>query len=178
MSKKPTLALLLALPLLLCCGNPARKTDAPVQEKRIPELLAAVPSDALGVLCFDRCADGLRLYDSTSVLHKLDLSEFRNARMALSLCYNGSLVPVLALDTRRAEADSAAVLNELLAQAASLKVSSHYFAPEEGRPGMVILSPSEAQITAVRRHVTQQTSILDAPYFRQALSAADMKHEL
>ena len=173
MSKKPTLALLLALPLLLCCGNPARKTDAPVQEKRIPELLAAVPSDALGVLCFDRCADGLRLYDSTSVLHKLDLSEFRNARMALSLCYNGSLVPVLALDTRRAEADSAAVLNALLAQAASLKVSSHYFAPEEGRPGMVILSPSEAQITAVRRHVTQQTSILDAPYFRQALSAAD-----
>ena len=173
MSKKPTLALLLALPLLLCCGNPARKPDAPVQEKRIPELLAAVPSDALGVLCFDRCADGLRLYDSTSVLHKLDLSEFRNARMALSLCYNGSLVPVLALDTRRAEADSAAVLNALLAQAASLKVSSHYFAPEEGRPGMVILSPSEAQITAVRRHVTQQTSILDAPYFRQALSAAD-----
>ena len=172
MSKKPTLALLLALPLLLCCGNPARKTDAPVQEKRIPELLAAVPSDALGVLCFDRCADGLRLYDSTSVLHKLDLSEFRNARMALSLCYNGSLVPVLALDTRRAEADSAAVLNALLAQAASLKVSSHYFAPEEGRPGMVILSPSEAQITAVRRHVTQHTSILDAPYFRQALSAA------
>ena len=174
MSKKPTLALLLALPLLLCCGNPARKTDAPVQEKRIPELLAAVPSDALGVICFDRCAEGLRLYDSTSVLQKLDLSDFKNARMALSLCYNGSLVPVLALDTHRAEADSAAALKALTEQAASLKVFSHYFEPDPaaGRQGMLILSPSEAQITAVRRHVTQHTSILDAPYFRQALSAA------
>ncbi len=174
MSKKPTLALLLALPLLLCCGNPARKTDAPVQEKRIPELLAAVPSDALGVICFDRCAEGLRLYDSTSVLQKLDLSDFKNARMALSLCYNGSLVPVLALDTHRAEADSAAAIKALTEQAASLKVFSHYFEPDPaaGRQGMLILSPSEAQITAVRRHVTQHTSILDAPYFRQALSAA------
>ena len=174
MSKKPTLALLLALPLLLCCGNPGRKTDAPVQEKRIPELLAAVPSDALGVICFDRCAEGLRLYDSTSVLQKLDLSDFKNARMALSLCYNGSLVPVLALDTHRAEADSAAALKALTEQAASLKVFSHYFEPDPaaGRQGMLILSPSEAQITAVRRHVTQHTSILDAPYFRQALSAA------
>ena len=174
MSKKPTLALLLALPLLLCCGNPARKTDAPVQEKRIPELLAAVPSDALGVICFDHCAEGLRLYDSTSVLQKLDLSDFKNARMALSLCYNGSLVPVLALDTHRAEADSAAALKALTEQAASLKVFSHYFEPDPaaGRQGMLILSPSEAQITAVRRHVTQHTSILDAPYFRQALSAA------
>lgn len=174
MNKKPTLALLLALPLLLCCGNPARKADAPVQEKRIPELLAAVPSDALGVICFDRCADGMRLYDSTSVLQKLDLSDFRNARMALSLCYNGSLVPVLALDTRRAEADSAAALNALLAQAASRKVFSHYFEPDaaSGRHGMLILSPSEAQITAVRRHVSEHTSILDAPFFREALSAA------
>ncbi len=174
MSKKPSLALLLALPLLLCCGNPARKTDAPVQEKRIPELLAAVPSDALGVICFDRCAEGLRLYDSTSVLQKLDLSDFKNARMALSLCYNGSLVPVLALDTHRAEADSAAAIKALTEQAASLKVFSHYFEPDPaaGRQGMLILSPSEAQITAVRRHVTQHTSILDAPYFRQALSAA------
>ena len=174
MSKKPTLALLLALPLLFCCGNPARKADAPVQEKRIPELLAAVPSDALGVICFDRCSEGMRLYDSTSVLQKLDLSDFKNARMALSLCYNGSLVPVLALDTHRAEADSAAVLNALIAQAASQKVFSHYFEPDPdaGRQGMLILSPSEAQITAVRRHVTQHTSILDAPYFRQALSAA------
>ncbi|MBR5076010.1 MAG: hypothetical protein IKX28_03245 [Bacteroidales bacterium] len=175
MSKKTILAILLALPLFLSCGNPARKDGAPVQQKRIPELLAAVPSDALGVICNDRCSEGLRLYDSTSVLHKLDLSDFKNARMALSLCYSGSLMPVLALDTRKAEADSAAALNNLLAQAASLKLYSHYFEPDEetGRTGMVVISPSDAQITAVRRHITEQTSILDAPYFRQALAAAD-----
>jgi hypothetical protein len=175
MSKKTILAILLGLPLLLSCGNSARKDGAPVQQKRIPELLAAVPSDALGVICNDRCSEGMRLYDSTSVLQKLDLSDFKNARMALSLCYSGSLMPVLALDTHRAEADSAVALNNLLAQAASLKLYSHYFQPDEetGRTGLVIISPSDAQITAVRRHITEQTSILDAPYFRQALAAAD-----
>lgn len=175
MSKKTILAVLLALPLLLSCGNPARKGDAPVQEKRIPELLSAVPSDALGVICNDRCAEGLRLYDSTSVLHRLDLSDFKNARMALSLCYSGSLMPILALDTHKAEADSAAALNALLVQAADLKLYSQYFPsdPETGRHGMLVISPSDAQITAVRRHITEQTSILDAPYFRQALSQAN-----
>lgn len=175
MSKKKILAVLLVLPLLLSCGNPAGKGGAPVQQKRIPELLAAVPSDALGIICNDRCSEGMRLYDSTSVLHKLDLSDFRNARMALSLCYSGSLVPVLALDTQRAEADSAAALNALLAQAAALKLYSHHFQADEesGRHGMVVISPSDAQITAVRRHILERTSILDAPYFRQALAAAD-----
>ena len=107
MDKKRVLACLLALPLLFSCGQPSRKADAVREERRIPELLAAVPSDALAVICYDRLSEGMRLLDSTSVLHKLDLKAFKNAKMALSLCYNGSLVPVLALDAGRAGADSA-----------------------------------------------------------------------
>ena len=120
MDKKRVLTFLLVLPLLFSCGQPSRKAEAVREERRTPELLAAVPSDALAVVCYDHCADGMRLYDTTGVLARLDLTAFKNARMALSLCYTGSLMPLLALDCGRAEADSASAVNSLCAQAASL----------------------------------------------------------
>jgi len=175
MCKKTPIAVLLLLTLLSSCGNPPRKAGAVREERHTPELLAAVPSDALAVICYDHCADGMRLYDSTSVLAKLNLTAFKNARMALSLCYNGSLVPVLALDCGRTEStDSVSAVSTLRTQAASLKLHTEYFAPdkESGRRGFLVITPSEAQLTAVRRHIGEYTSILDAPGFRQALAAA------
>ena len=174
MSKKSVFTLLIALPLLLACGGNARKTDAPPQDRHIPELLAAVPSDALAVLCFDHAPEGLALYDSTSVLHRLDLSDFKHARMALSLCYNGSLVPVLALDTGRAPADSSRQVAGLLEQAAALRLRTAVVPPdpEARRSGFVLITPSDAQLTAVRRHLGEYRSILDAPGFREALATA------
>ena len=126
MCKKRILALLAALPLLFACGNPSAKTDAARDARRIPELLAAVPSDALAVVCYDRLEEGLRLLDSTSVLRQLNLTAFKQSKMALSLCYNGSLVPVLALETGRAEADSVSAVRTLLAQAATLRLQTEY----------------------------------------------------
>ncbi len=171
MCKKGIIALLAALPLLFACGNPAPKTG---DMRRVPELLAAVPSDALAVICYDRLEEGLPLLDSTSVLHKLNLTAFKQSQMALSLCYNGSLVPVLALDAGRADADSASAVSALLAQASVLKLQAQYVRPdaETKRRGFVLITPSDAQLTAVRRHLTEHTSILDAPGFRQALAAA------
>jgi len=172
MDKKRILACLLALPLLFSCGQPPRKAGAVREERRIPELLAAVPSDALAVICYDHLEEGMRLLDSTSVLHKLDLKAFKHAKMALSLCYNGSLVPVLALDAGRAAADSASAAGALLAQAASLRLHAEYVRPdgEARKRGMLLITPSDAQLTAVRRHLTGYTSILDAPGFRRALA--------
>lgn len=171
MCKKGIIALLAALPLLFACGNPAPKTG---DVRRVPELLAAVPSDALAVVCYDRLEEGLPLLDSTSVLRKLNLTAFKQSQMALSLCYNGSLVPLLALDAGRAEADSASAVSALLAQASVLKLQAQYIRPdaETKRRGLVLITPSDAQLTAVRRHLTEHTSILDAPGFRQALAAA------
>ena len=173
MCKKRILALLAALPLLFACGNPSAKTDAARDARRIPELLAAVPSDALAVVCYDRLEEGLRLLDSTSVLRQLNLTAFKQSKMALSLCYNGSLVPVLALETGRAEADSVSAVRTLLAQAATLRLQTEYVQAdaETKRRGFVLITPSDAQLTAVRRHLTEHTSILDAPGFRQALAA-------
>ena len=174
MEKKCVLTCLLVLSLLFSCSGPHRNAGAVREERRAPELLAAVPSDALAVICYDRLSEGMRLLDSTSVLHKLDLSAFKNARMALSFCYNGSLVPVLALDAGRAEADSASATAALLAQAAALRLHAEYIGPdaEARRRGFVVIPPSDAQLTAVRRHISGYTSILDAPGFRQALSEA------
>lgn len=171
MCKKGIIALLAALPLLFACGNPSPKTG---DLRRIPELLAAVPSDALAVVCFDHLEDGISLLDSTSVLRQLNLTAFKQSKMALSLCYNGSLVPVLALDAGRAEADSASAVSTLLAQAATLKLQTEYVRPdaEAKRRGFLLITPSNAQLTAVRRHLSEHTSILDAPGFRQALAAA------
>ena len=172
MDKKRILACLLALPLLFSCGQPPRKAGAVREERRIPELLAAVPSDALAVICYDHLSEGMRLLDSTSVLHKLNLTAFKNAKMALSLCYNGSLVPVLALDAGRAEADSASAAGALIAQAATLRLHAEYVRPDGDarKRGMLLITPSDAQLTAVRRHLTSYTSILDAPGFRHALA--------
>ena len=174
MRKKSLIALLAVLPLVFACGHNARKTDAGPQERHIPELLAAVPSDALAVICHNRCTEGLQFYDSTSVLHRLDLSAFKHAKMALSLCYNGSLVPVLALDTGRAPADSSEAVRDLLAQAASLRLRTECVPPDADakHDGFVLITPSDAQLAAVRRHLAQRTSVLDAPGFRQALEAA------
>ena len=174
MEKKCVLTCLLVLSLLFSCSQPHRNAGAVREERRAPELLAAVPSDALAVICYDRLSEGMRLLDSTSVLHRLDLKAFKNARMALSFCYNGSLVPVLALDAGRAEADSASATAALLTQAASLRLHAEYIRPdaEARRRGFVVITPSDAQLTAVRRHISGYTSILDAPGFRQALSEA------
>lgn len=174
MDKKRVLTCLLVLPLLFSCGQPSRKAEAVREERRIPELLAAVPSDALAVICYDHLSEGMRLLDSTSVLHKLDLKAFKNARMALSLCYNGSLVPVLALDAGRAEADSASAAGALLAQASALRLHAAYISPDGDarKRGMLLITPSDAQLTAVRRHISGYTSILDAPGFRHALAEA------
>ncbi len=158
--------------LLAACGHPVRKADAVREERRIPELIAAVPSDALAVICYARSSEGMQLLDSTNVLHKLDLTAFKNAPMALSLCFNGSLVPVLALSAGRAEADSASAVSTLLAQAGSLRLQAEYIQPDDEarRRGFVLITPSDAQMTAVKRHLNEYTSILDAPGFRQALA--------
>ena len=171
MCKKGIIALLAALPLLFACGHPSPNTG---DTRRVPELLAAVPSDALAVICYDRLEEGLPLLDSTNVLRQLNLTAFKQSPMALSLCYNGSLVPVLALDAGRAEADSASAVSTLLAQAANLKLQAEYVRPdaETKRRGFLLITPSNAQLTAVRRHLSEHTSILDAPGFRQALAAA------
>lgn len=159
-----TSLLLLLLLALASCGR------QPSVEQTIPEMLAAVPSDALAVLISDKCSEGLQFVDSSSTLRRLPLGNVGKGRMALSLCYNGSTVPVLAIEAPDSVTSELASLSN---KAQAMGMQAGFFAPDaaSGRKGMFVLTPSEAEMAAVTRHINGSASILDAPRFREALSA-------
>lgn len=167
--------ILLALSLLLisCTGRPSGSSDRQQPDRKVPELLATVPSDALAVAHYDKCSEGIMLLDSTSILRALDLSSVSGRKMALTLCYNGSLTPVISIETA---ADSRDSLNmaDLMSQAKALKLQAAHFSAEEigGRRGATVITTSESQLSAIRRHVAGKTSIMDAQNFKAALNAS------
>lgn len=158
-----TFILLCTMTLLSCSGGGGKGQSS----KDIPALLMTVPSDALAVVSASRCEDALALYDSTSVLHRLSLGRLSRANAVLSICYSGSAVPVLAIRTPYGQAaDSTSDAFRLMRQAASLKL---YAEATEAGGGALVITPSEAQMQAVRRHLQGGTSILAAPDFVSAL---------
>lgn len=144
-----------------------------------PELLRAVPSDALAVGMFNRCDRALdRMLDSTNVLNSLPLGELRKHKAVVALCDVGTVVPLLIIQTGKAEpgeglraaADTLPQTAALAAQADSLQLFSEQISLD--RHSALLISPSATIITVVRRHLSTETSILDAPHFDQALEAA------
>lgn len=140
----------------------------------LPEILQTVPSDALAVICTEKCSRAMGLLDSAHVLRSIDYGRLKNADAALSWSYNGSLVPVLAIDTGKNQADTSSAAASILSQAARLRLYSEYYRPdrESGRNGYIILTTSEAELTAVRRHISEGRSILDAQDFETAARQA------
>lgn len=149
-----------------CSGNGGG--SIPVEA---PELLRAVPSDALAVGIFNRCERATsRMLDSTSVINKLDLSYFRKHKAVLALCDVGSVSPLLIVETGKAgQNDTLPQTAALARQADSLQVFSAQV--ELDRHTAILLSPSATIITVARRHLVSESSILDAPYFDQVLEA-------
>lgn len=158
--------------ILSSCGRPDGQGKG-LQPKDVP-LLRAVPSDALVLIHCGRLHEGLRLYDSTSVLQKIDYGSLGNASMALSLCYSGKMMPVLAIDTGRARSDSGSVVFKVAEQARALRLRCEVIPSDHaaGTRGILVLTPSEALMAAVRRHISEGRSIVDAQGFRRALGYA------
>src|SRR5574344_1765655 len=174
MCKKTVILAIMALLALVSCRPRTSAAGPDAAETRVPELLASVPSDALAVICYDRCTEGMKMLDSTSVLHQLDLSRLKGTGMSLSLCFNGSLVPSLSIDASGIGTDSATVVNSLLAQAKELGLLSSYYPSDSAsvRHGMVVITTSDVELEAIRRHISEGRSIMDAPDFDKALAAA------
>ena len=162
-------ALIAALTVLCSCGGGGVQRD----RESLPDLLAAVPSDALAVLSSTRCEEALRLLDSADVLHSVCPGAFWDAPAVLSVCYNGSSVPTLIVGTGLR--DSTSAVSSAIRQARRKGVQAEYFAPEAstGRQGMMIFTPSESQMIAVRRHIGEGRSIFDAPGFPEAASLTE-----
>ncbi len=169
MCKIRLIAAVLALMVLCSCGSGGVQRDA----EDLPDLLSAVPSDALAVLSSSSCAGALLQLDSADVLRSLNLDAFGSAPAVLSLGYNGSSVPTLVVGT--GVQDSTSAVTAAIRQAKRKGVQAEYFAPDtdSGRQGLLAFTPSESQMVALRRHIGEGRSIFDAPLFREAASLTE-----
>ena len=163
MCKKCLIALLAALAVLCSCGGGGGQRE----REDLPDLLAAVPSDALALCCSSTVEGALEPLDSADALRRLDLSAFGDSPAVLSLSYNGSLVSILAIGTGSAP--------EAPEVSARRGVQSRFFPPDAatGRQGVLALSASESQLVALSRHISEGRSIFDAPGFTEAAALTE-----
>lgn len=146
------------------CGQNGQNSQSGQKAGEAPELLRAVPSDALAVGVFSHCDKGLQAFVDQAVdLILLDYGKQVRNKAAIALCDVGTLTPLLVLETGRAEADTTAAVADLLAQADSLKLSTAIVSLD--KHNALLLSPSATVIKVALRHLASETSILDAPYF-------------
>ena len=150
--------------LAVSCGRSPQAASAP----EIPELLTAVPSDALCAGLFGRLDRGMnKMLDSTSVFRNLNYGKLAHARCAIALCDIGSLSELIILDAGKHAEDTSASVRSLLAQADSFRLAKAYVTLDSR--DALILSPSETVFTVVERHLSSESSLLDAPDFDKVL---------
>lgn len=185
-------AIVAAAVFFLYSGTEDTKTSEIASEGRTG-LLAAVPSDAVMVIGFSDLKSACRLLTDTSgcfhyftggsdgslfqkFLEKIssaDLGTLKSSRAVLSLHYNGSLVPLLAIDAARAgsgpdgdagrfiaEADSAGLSCSLLDCSEIADVSAYLH-----RRDIILLSTSDVQPKSAQRHIARGISVLDSDGF-------------
>ena len=155
--------LLPAIVIVAACSHPVNT---------VTQLLGSVPSDASAVFCFNTCAQGTALMlDSTDVLRRCIPPKYSRSPLVLSWCYNGNIVPLLAIQT---PPDSSSALKEALRAASSLGVEAAFVSSPKALPGrgVLLLSRSESVVESSCRHLQSGASVLDAPGFRAALDKA------
>ncbi len=159
--------------LAVSCGGRKTTGNEEVQSVEPPrglELLKAVPADAAAVLCFEKGSDALEmLLDSTDALRRCIPSRLAHSRMAVAWCYNGAVLPLLAVS---APSDTSSAILSLAREAAAGGISCRYLPSGPGGRGLVLLSRSESVVESSVRHIESNASILDAPGFAEALKLA------
>lgn len=160
-----TAPLLVALMLVSCA-----RVSAPEETS----LLRTVPSRAVAVMHFGHCGHALELLlDSTSVFRQLDYGRLEGAEMILSYDYSAGLIPLLALDAGRSDADTSSAVRKILLQAEELKLSALYTGDLLPKRAALLLSPSRAAIDEALMHIESGVSVLDAADFVEASALAD-----
>lgn len=167
-------SILLCLSLILlasCSGSTSRGSASAAQGKDFPELMVTLPSDALAVVSGSRLSRVLELLDSTHALQKPEYGKALRNRAALALCFDGSLSSVLSIELNSRPEDTldAARLIGESARRSGLKTA--YFSAGElaSGKGALVITDSDAQMSAVRRHIQQGSSILNARGFTASL---------
>ena len=162
--RKLLIILFAAMGVAACSGSSASGGH------EAPELLHAVPSDAIAVGTFSRCDKALEsMLDSTSALRSFDYGKLSHSRAAIALCDVGKVVPLLVLETGRAAADTSSHAASVISLADSLDLHPAYITL--GRHNALLLSPSLTVVEVALRHIGSGTSVLDAPDFDSVLTA-------
>ena len=169
--------ILAVVPMLLfsCGSRRSSKAAAPREEvlsaQSLPrgmELLKAIPSDAAAVMCFERCSDALAVaFDSTDVLRRCLDGRLSHARCVVAWCYNGAVLPLVALSSPR---DTSAAVRAICADAAAKGICANYMTEGPSGRGLLLLSRSVSVVESALRHLETGASILDTEGFSQALS--------
>lgn len=175
MAKNALLSAVVSVLLLAGCGaDHAEGIQA-------PELLRAVPSDALAVMCFDRCDRGFECaLDSTDALNGLSLGHLSSARAVIAMDNVGSLERLLVLDAGRAAADTSDQVRDILGQSERTGLSIAFVAGSDStiNRNVILASRSGTVVSVARRHIVSGTSILDAPGFTDAFSRASSSRDI
>lgn len=154
MHQSVKIATLLSLLLVVCsCVRTKKQSNG-----ELSGLLSSVSSDAL-VVAYDRhCSSVLELLDSAHIFRSLDYGKLSRANAVLSETYIGSLVPAL---TVASDSSSATILVN--------SAREHGLYARAFPQGYIVITTSEAQMTSVRRHISENRSILDASGFDKAI---------
>lgn len=159
--RNPILLLALLFAFFSCSENGRAGRD----EASLPDILAAVPSDAVSVASADKLESLLPLVDSASALGRLRYASFSSSPAILSRSYTGTLVPLLTVGTGELEQSEVSALRS---RASREGLFTEFFPSAEGRQAVLSITPSETVLNAVRRHVHERRSIEDAPHFTEA----------
>lgn len=166
------IVLALVLSIVTSCAERASSSEG-----QVPWLLKSVCSDALVVRYSSSCESLLSGLDSTHVLRRLSYGTLSKQAAVLSTSYLGSNVSTISIalpDTigktgndPSAPQDSPAAL---LQQAQRLRLRAKVFSVDGHRT--LIITNSDAALSALERHISEGRSVLDAPSFQSAAAAA------
>ncbi|MBR1632650.1 MAG: hypothetical protein IJ686_02740 [Bacteroidales bacterium] len=161
-----TLLLMLTAVFATSCGGSQVDGDSAV--------LRAVPSRAVAVAHFGRLDKALEmLTDSTSLFRQLDYGPYHDSEMSFSYVYSASLVPVLVIDAGHAGRDTSSQALKVLDNAQDCGLSAAYAQESTRKRALLIISTLQAAVNESLVHISENSSILDAPGFTQALSSAE-----
>lgn len=139
------------------------------QETKCSELLLAVPSDAIAIGSFSSVAQARAvMMPANDPLSLLDLGTLARNDAVVAVTYNASLTHLLCLDVGKAASEPGEELLLVMAMAEAAGIGAELI--QTGSRNTLVLTRSESILAEIKRHADASSSILDAPFFKEALS--------
>ncbi|MBR6458296.1 MAG: hypothetical protein IKS71_06830 [Bacteroidales bacterium] len=177
---KTLIALAVTFLLSSCWFKNGNSSSDVIPEVKGFELLSYVPSDACGVIVCEKAAAGLEnLFDSGNVFRELTYGRLADSKMVISYHFVGELIPMIAVDAGRSQADAKQAA-EIIEAAAELELEARIVQKpgKSGRKSVLLISPSAPILDAAERHMEAHTSVLEVVGLTAALEKAPARGDV